>query len=921
MAVIQARSFEHLGTECVDPQTSVLVVGAGIAGIQASLDLADRGFKVYLVEKTPSIGGRMAQLDKTFPTMDCSMCILAPKMIDVDRRQNINLLTYSEVKEVKGEPGNFNVKILKKSRFVDAEKCTGCGECTEVCPVASPREFDMSLGVRKAIYRPFPQAVPNIFVIDKRGTPPCRAACPAGVNVQGYVALVREGKYKEALELIRRENPLPIVCGRICFHPCETKCERGKLDEPVAVNALKRFVTDWELKHGKEEKVEPIPKVHEEKIAIVGSGPTGLTAAYELIKKGYPVTVFESLHEVGGMLRVGIPEYRLPKNLLESEIKRMRDLGMEIQTGTVIGKDLTIEQLQQKGYKAILIAVGAQESWKLGIEGEDLKGVIHALDFLKDVNLGKKVELGDRVAVIGGGNVAVDAARTALRLGAKKVSILYRRSRAEMPAFSLEAKEAENEGIEFQFLVAPKRILGESGKVTALECIRMELGEPDESGRRRPMPIAGSEFVINLDAVIPAIGEAPDVSLLPNGTKVTGRKTIECEPLTLETSLPGIFAGGDVVSGPATVVDAISAGKRAAVSIDRYLRGEDLRVGREEEIKLVEEVSKEGVEKKYRQVMPILPVEKRIGSFEEVETGFTEEMALQEAERCLSCGGCSECLECKKACEPKAIVHDQKDESIELNVGAIILATGFDPFDPSGIKEYGYGKYKNILSSMELERLLSASGPTGGKLARPSDNKIPHKVAFIQCVGSRSLKSGYPYCSSVCCMYATKESILVKEHAPETQVYIMYIDMRAVGKGFQEFVDRAKEKYNVRYIKTHPGGITEDPATKSLNIHYEDIKTGEMKTLDADMVVLCPALIPKVENKKLAEIMGLALDEFGFFKAKNLLTAPIDTNVAGIYICGYCQSPKDIPESVAQASGAAARAAETIACLAKEVKQ
>jgi heterodisulfide reductase subunit A-like polyferredoxin len=834
-------------------------------------------------------------------------------MIDVNRRQNIKLLTYSEVKEVKGESGNFNVKILKKSRFVDAEKCTGCGECTEVCPVTSPREFDMGLGVRKAIYRPFPQAVPNIFVIDKRGTPPCRAACPAGVNVQGYVALVREGKYKEALELIRRENPLPIVCGRICFHPCETKCERGKLDEPVAVNALKRFVTDWELKHGKEEKVEPIPKIHEERIAIVGSGPAGLAAAYELVKKGYPVTVFESLHEVGGMLRVGIPEYRLPKNLLEIEIKRIRDLGMEIQTGTVIGKDLTIEQLQQKGYKAILIAVGAQESWKLGIEGEDLKGVIHALDFLKDVNLGKKVALGDRVAVIGGGNVAVDAARTALRVGAKKVSILYRRSRAEMPAFSLEAKEAENEGIEFQFLVAPKRILGENGKVTALECIRMELGEPDESGRRRPIPIEGSEFVINLDAVIPAIGEAPDVSLLPNGAKVTGRKTIECEPLTLETSLPGIFAGGDVVSGPATVVDAIAAGKRAAVSIDRYLRGEDLKVGREEEIKLVEEVSKEGVEKKYRQVMPILPVEKRTGSFEEVETGFTEEMALQEAERCLSCGGCSECLECEKACEPKAVVHDQKEEYIELNVGAIVIATGFDPFNPSGIKEYGYGKYKNVLNSMELERLLSASGPTGGKLARPSDNKIAHKVAFIQCVGSRNLKGGYPYCSSVCCMYATKEAALIKEHERESKVYILYTDIRAFGKGFREFVNRAKKEWGIEYFRAKPSEIREDPKTRDLLIKYEDTLTGEMNNLQVDLVVLCTALIPPQDNQSLAETLGVKVDEYGFFEVQHQLQTPLDATAPGIFLCGCCQGPKDIPDSIAQAKGAAARAAEFIA--------
>ena len=892
---------------------NVLVVGGGIAGMQASLDLADRGFKVYLVEKTPSIGGRMSQLDKTFPTMDCSVCILAPKMIDVDRRKNITLLTYSEVKEVRGEPGNFVVKILKRSRFVDAEKCTGCGECTKVCPVTSPNEFDMGLGTRKAIYRPFPQAVPNVFVVDKRGTPQCRAACPAGVNVQGYVALVRGGKYKDALELIRRDNPFPIVCGRICFHPCETNCERGKLDEPVAVNALKRFVTDWELEHGKEEKVEPIPKIHEEKIAIVGSGPTALAAAYELVKRGYPVTVFESLHEVGGMLKVGIPEYRLPKKLLEIEIKRIKDLGVDIQTGTAIGKDLTIEQLRQEGYKAILIAIGAQKSWKLGIDGEDLKGVINALDFLKDVNLGKKVELGDRVAVIGGGNVAVDAARTALRLGAKNISILYRRSRVEMPAFSSEAEAAEKEGIEFHFLVAPKRILGENGKVTALECIRMELGEPDESGRRRPNPVEGSEFVIDLDVLIPAIGEAPDVSLLPEGAKVTSRKTIECEPLTLETGLPGIFAGGDVVSGPATVVEAIAAGKRAAVSIDRHLRGEDLKVGRKGEIKLVEEVSKEGVEKRTRQVMPLLPVEKRIRSFEEVEAGFTEEMALQEAERCLNCGGCSECLECEKICEPKALVHDQKEEYMELNVGAIIIATGFVPFDPSGIKEYGYGKYKNVLNSMELERLLSASGPTGGKLARPSDNKVAHKVAFIQCVGSRSLKGNYPYCSSVCCMYATKEAALIKEHERESEVYIFYTDIRAFGKGFREFVNRVEKEWGVKYFRAKPSEIREDPKTRNLLIKYEDTLTGEMKNLQVDLAVLCTGLVPPQDNRRLAETLGVKVDEYGFFEVQHQLFAPLDATAHGIFLCGCCQGPKDIPDSIAQAKGAAARATEFIA--------
>jgi heterodisulfide reductase subunit A len=275
------------------------------------------------------------------------------------------------------------------------------------------------------------------------------------------------------------------------------------------------------------------------------------------------------------------------------------------------------------------------------------------------------------------------------------------------------------------------------------------------------------------------------------------------------------------------------------------------------------------------------------------------------------------CKVCQKLCPSKAVDYEQKPEEITLDVSSIILATGFDVFDPSPLSEYGYGRFKNVVHSMEFERIICASGPTEGHLVRPSDGKEPKNVVFVQCVGSRSQHGSFPFCSSVCCVYATKESILIKEHAPETQPYIMYIDMRAVGKGFQEFVDRAEKEYEVKYIKAHPGGIAEDPVTKNLQIHYEDMKTGKMKTLDADMVVLCPALIPKTDNKKLAETMTLKLDEFGFFESKNAITAPVDTNVPGIYVCGYCQSPKDIPESVAQASGAAARAAETIACVAK----
>ncbi len=899
--------------------SSVLVVGGGVAGMQASLDLADRGFRVYLVEKTPSIGGRMSQLDKTFPTMDCSICILAPKMLDVARRENIKLLTYSEVKEIKGEPGNFNVKILKKARFVDSDKCTGCGECTEVCPATFPREFDMNLGTRKAIYRPFPQAVPNIFVIDKKGTPKCKAACPAGINVQGYIALINQRKFDEALELIRSAIPFPGVCGRICYHPCETECERGKVDEPVAINALKRFVSDYQLKNREKKTIAPIPTTHKEKVAIIGSGPTGLAAAYDLVRMGYAATVFESLSKPGGMLRVGIPEFRLPSNILDAEIEHIRNLGVEIKTNITVGEDLMFNDIIQD-YDATLIASGWNKGAKLGVEGEELKGVLNAIDFLRDVNLGKSIGLGDRVAIICVHRLlALDSTRVVLRLGPKEVNVVYRRSKKRMlhhekagEQIKNELKEAEREGAKFQFTIWPTRILGKDGRVTGIEYTRMALGEPDKSGKRSWKPIKGSKFTSEVDTVILAVGQAQNSPFLPKEIELAEKGTIKVNPITLETTVAGVFAGGEVQSGPATAIGSIALGKRAAVSIDRYLRGEYIEVEREIETKLVEDVATEGLQKKARQVMPVFPVEKRDKGFDELETGFTEEMALKESERCLKCGACSECLECEKVCEPKAIVHDQEDEIIKVNVGAIILATGFDPFDPSGIKEYGYGKYQNVLSSMDLERLLSASGPTSGHLLRPSDKKTPNKIVFIQCVGSRSLKGGFPYCSSVCCMYATKEAALIKEHERDSDTYIFYTDIRAFGKGFREFVNRAELEWGMKYIRAKPSELREDTKTKDLLVDYEDTQTGEMKSLQAELVVLCTALAPAQDNRKLAETLAIEVDEYGFFEVPNQLQVPLDSTSPGIFLCGCCQGPKDIPDSIAQAKGAAARAAEFV---------
>lgn len=891
-------------------EKGVVVIGGGIAGIQASLDIAEQGYEVHLIEKLPSIGGKMALLDKTFPTMDCAVCIFAPKMIEASRHPNINILTYSEVKEITGEVGDFTVKVLRKSRYVYEDICNGCDDCTEVCTVNLPVDYEMGIGTRKAIYRMFPQAVPNVFVIDKRGLAPCRATCPAGMNVQGYVALIREGKFKESLELMRNDQPFPSVCGRVCFHPCELECERKNLDEAIAIRSLKRFATDYEEKHGAE-PVEPVQLTHGEKIAIIGSGPAGLTAAHDLIKKGYPVIIFESMPKPGGMLMYGIPSYRLPKDILNREIKRITDLGVEIKTGITFGKDITSDSLTEKGYKAILMAIGAWNSRTLQLEGENLPGVIQALDLLKDLNLGKEPKLSGKVAIIGGGNVAIDAARSSLRLGAEEVTILYRRSRSEMPAFEEDIVRAVQEGIKLELLVNPSRFIEEDGKIKAVECIRMELGEPDESGRRRPIPIPESEFTIDIDTVILAIGQIIDRDHIPKGLEVTRTNTIIVDKITKETNKPNIFACGDVVLGPASVIEAIAGGREAAESIHRYLQGMDIKEGRDPRVVKAKDIPLDGFQIAARAQMPELDPYTSLDSFNETELGLTEEQAILEAQRCLSCGGCSECHECEKVCDKDAIDHNIPDKIIELNVESIIIATGLEPIDPTPIKEYGYRRFKNVITALELERMVTATGPTTGELLRPSDMKHPHHVTFIQCVGSRTLTEGTPYCSSVCCMHATKEAIIIKDHAPDAEVDIFYTDIRAFGKQFREFINRAKSEYGVNYIRAKPGEIREDPDTKSLQFWYEDTLTGEVKHAHTDLLVLSTALLPTPANNQLAKKLGVQVDEYGFFIQPDPIRSPLSTTREGIYVCGYSQGPKDIPDTIAEACGVASMVALT----------
>ena len=896
-----------------NPKGSVMVVGAGIAGIQASLDLANSGYLVYLIEKNSAIGGVMAQLDKTFPTNDCSMCIISPKLVECGRHLNIELLTTTEIKEVAGESGNFQVKLLEMPRYIDLAKCTACDECAKVCPVELPNLFDQGLRNRKAAFKLYPQAMPSAYAIEKRGTAPCRLACPAGLNVQGYVQMVKQGKYKEALKIIMEELPLPGVLGRICPHDCETDCRRCEVDEPVAIRDLKRLAADQF--DPRDIEIECVPP-REAKVAIIGSGPAGLSAAYHLARKGVLSTIFEALPKPGGMLRVGIPEHRLPKEILDKEIEVITNLGVEIRTSTPLGPELTIDDLFKEGYKSVYLSIGAHKGIELGIPGEKAKAVFEGVDFLREVNLTGKAPVGKKVAIIGGGNVAIDVSRCAVRLGADEVNIVYRRTRAEMPAWEEEIQAAEAEGVKISYLSAPQEVLATDGKVTGLRCIRMELGETDSSGRRRPVPIPGSEYEIEIDQLIPAIGQRPDLSALKDLTGLSFSRwgTIEVDPVTYSTEREGVFAGGDFQTGPWIAIGAIAAGREAAESIVRYLDGQDMAEGRKP-------ISKEGQEyrlipenepKRARAKMPELEVEEREGNFKEVELGYDEDKGKDEAHRCLNCGYCSECYQCVDACLAGAVDHSMVPKESTLEVGAILLAPGFIPFDPSLNDTYNYSTHPNVVTSMEFERILSASGPFEGHLVRPSDHKEPEKIAWLQCIGSRDVHIGARgYCSSVCCTYAIKEAMVAKEHSTGSlDTAIFYMDIRTFGKDFEKYYNRGREEAGIRFIKSRITNIYSVNDTGNLLIRYID-EAGKRVEEAFDMVVLSVGLGASKEAAQLAEKLGVEINNHSFARTSDF--KPVESSIPGIFVCGVFQGPKDIPQSVMEASAAAAASGEILA--------
>jgi heterodisulfide reductase subunit A-like polyferredoxin len=893
---------------------AVLVQGGGIAGVQASLDLANSGFKVYLVERDAAIGGMMAHLDKTFPTGDCATCIVSPKLVECARNLNIEIMTLSELVDLEGEPGNFSATVKRHPRYVDENKCTGCSECTQVCPVDVPDEFNRCLGTRKGIAKLYAQATPNIFGILKNGHSPCKMACPAKVNVQGYVQLIKKKEYVKAVNLIRQRNPLSAICGRICTHPCEAQCTRSKVDDPVAIRLLKRFAADKEMEMLEAGELtypeEKKPSAEAQKVAIIGAGPAGLTAASDLADAGFAVTVYESQSKAGGMLRWGIPEYRLPKKVLDHEIEIIRRKGVNFVYNCAVGKDVPFESLQ-KNNDAVLITAGAHKSRKLGIPGEQSNGVLYGIEFLRDAGSANKPKVKDKVIVVGGGNVAVDVARTALRLGAKQVEMVCLEAANEMPAYKEEIEATLAEGIKIRNGWGPKSIT-DKASIVSIElkrCIRVF----DDQKRFRPVFNENQLTAIDADQIIIAIGQMTDEQFVGHIGIDNERGFFKADPTTGQTSIKNVFAGGDNASGPAAVIDAVAAGKRCAESIVRFLSDKEMLTGRfEDSLRPLSEdllPSTENIEQKTRVQPEELTPARRLRNFDEVEKGLSEAHALAEAERCLNCALCSECNQCVETCEQHAIDHAMKERKVELKVGAVLLTPGFKEFNAARKGEFGYGRYSNVVTSVQFERMLSAAGPFEGHLIRLSDGKPASRIAWIQCVGSRDSLCGNEYCSSICCMMATKQAMVAGDHVAGFDATIFYMDIRAFGKDFDQYYERAKAQKNIHYIKSMPSHVIQLPGSNDLRLNYFD-QSNNIQHKDFDLVVLSVGMEPPASITKLARDLNLKLNDYGFCKTDRL--SPLSTSVPGVFVGGAFQEPKDIPETVTQASAAASMAMQLL---------
>jgi len=719
------------------PERAVLLLGSGYGALKVAEDMAQAGIPVIWVTRAQHFLELPRGLDQVPQWPEDLNFQFRPLYLRVTRHPLVTPLTRARVRSLEETPHGYRVVVEQDPIYVDYDLCTGCSRCMGICPLEQEGRLPLS---RTPAYCPS-----RALELDKRRTSPCRLECPLGVNVQAYMALTAAGRFEEALAVIKEDNPLPGICGRVCHHPCETACRRAELDHAVAICHIKRFLSDYQTDHESTSPAPPVKPRRKERVAIVGSGPAGLTAAYYLAKSGFPVTIFEALPEPGGMLRWGIPAYRLPRHILDREIKEILDTGVELKCNIRIGEKISQEELD-KQYDAIFLAVGAQRSLPLGIPGEDAEGCFGAIEILRARHLGLKVEIGKKVAVIGGGNSAVDAARTALRLGAE-VTVFYRRERQDMPAQESEIVAAEAEGIRIEYRVGPARILTQGGRVSGLELIRMELGDLDGSGRKKPKPLAGSEFQVDADTIITAISQTQayterrsplrqaqgergrsDLDLLTEGSGVEmNEKAIRVDQ-EFRTRNPKIWAGGDGVTGPSTVLASMAQGRIAAGKIIEYLTGHPSSLV---ELPLQSRgvgdymAISEDLPQQPRQEMAQRQPKVRRRDFEEVDLGLTMDQAIAEARRCLQCSACCECRSCETVCsEIGAIDHFRKPKHLEFLSPGVIVA------DTQEMPPGDYHEFNNIFRvgefNTDLISMMVAGSATAGRaiaLASPLRSK------------------------------------------------------------------------------------------------------------------------------------------------------------------------------------------------------
>ncbi len=886
-------------------QYDALVVGSGIAGMESALKLGDMGYKVLVVEKDSSVGGKMILLSKVFPTLDCASCISTPKMGATTHHPNIDVLTYSQVEGIRSDGnGGYHARVRQNPKFIDEAACTGCRQCEMACNVAVPDEFNADMVSRRAAYIAFPQAVPKKAVISRDGVSPCTYECPAGIKAHGYVARVRSGEYEQAFDLVLETTPLVGSLGRACYAPCEEQCTRGELEGPLPIRRLKRFIADTHYGQAEARTAEK-PEQNGKKVAVVGSGPAGLTAAWQLARKGYGVKIFESAPQPGGMLRLGIPAYRLPNDVIDDDIGNVTAIGVEIETGVRIDDPA---KLKDDGFDAVLVATGTHKAVQLRVTGEDLGGIQSALTFLADVKLGNPVDLaGKKVLVVGGGNVAIDAARSARRLGAASVDQVSLECCEEMPAHDFEVEEAQAEGITLHDGWGIDHFEG-AGTVQKAE-IKVCTCVFNPEGRFAPEYDETQRDTIACDVVIVAAGMMADTEAF--GLETKPNRTLSTDAQTLQTSVPHVFAAGDVVTGPTMINSAVGHGRRAAFMIDRYLQGQELDPALfDEHLAVVDKdqvLARQDVYDRREPLESSAVMSAAPTDFAETEVTMTEDEAFLGAARCLDCGVCSECHACVDVCPADAIKLDQQGQDIDVAVGSVILATGFRLFPADAKPQYGFGRYKNVITGMQMDRLLAPTRPYNAVL-RPSDGKVPDNIAYIMCTGSRDDTVDNPLCSKICCMYSVKQNQLIMGALPLADVTVYYIDVRSVGKGYDEFYQQAKDM-GANFVKGRVSGVTETDEG-NLVLRYEDIENGGTLTeSEHDMVVLAVGVQP---NREVAGLFGdgaLGLDDYYYVGEADEDLDPGRTNLPGVFVAGSAAGAKDIPDSILHAGAAVAQAA------------